>query len=156
MHADETAGKPIVEFVGLGPKMYSYIVADDIPKSEGEEHDENAPPSISLTEKSRAKGVARASRRLIRHRQYREQLVTPHNERQENMRIGSLKNTLYTFATRKRGLSPYDDKRVLCADGINTRAWGHHALGKRIALSHQPPRLEPDPHEQLGSSSSFN
>ena len=40
--------------------------------------------------------------------------------------IRSEGHKLYSIKLRKIGLSPYDDRRFILADGINTLACGHY------------------------------
>jgi len=111
---DETSGDPILEFVGLRPKMYSFTtlsIAKGIVK-----------------EKHRAKGIQDAAASRLTHDKYIEQLTNPTENRLTNRRIGSLLHELYTFATEKRALCAFDDKRYLCEDGVITLAFGHHNL----------------------------
>ncbi len=42
--------------------------------------------------------------------------------------IRSYKHELYTVEQNKKVLSPFDDKRFICVDKINTLLWGHYLL----------------------------
>jgi hypothetical protein len=137
MFTDEVGGEPIVEFVGLRAKMYSYV--------QGKHCDPDQMPTLD-DKKTRAKGISGPVRRKqLRHINYREQLQQHNDQRYTNRRIGSDHNTLYTTETVKRGLCAYDDKRVLRDDGVRSWAWGHHAVPSRICSTGLPPELEPDP-----------
>jgi hypothetical protein len=114
--------------------MYSYTTLAD---------------ELRLAEKTRAKGVARATKRSLLHRHYRAQLLEPVEQRNENLRIGSQRNILYTFRTMKRGLSCYDDKRVLRSDNISSWSWGHKDIPARICALQGSTDLGPDPQEQI-------
>ena len=66
-----------------------------------------------------------------------------------NKRIGSKLHTIYTMDVQKRGLVPYDDKRILLADlpdGLpnpDTHAFGHYSLEPvRLPEPEQPPAGE--------------
>ena len=72
---DEAAGKPILEFIGLRPKMYSFMIAQD-----------KLDPT-NLKEKHVAKGIQRAVIANLRHEDYRAQLDTPAENTQINRRI---------------------------------------------------------------------
>ena len=111
---DETSGDPIVEFIGLRPKMYSFTT---LSMAKG-----------TVKEKHRAKGIQYAAAARLTHAQYLAQLSNPTENRLTNKRIGSLLHHLYTLATEKRALCAFDDKRYLCHDGVNTLAFGHHNL----------------------------
>ena len=64
-----------------------------------------------------------------------------------NRRIGSKLHHLYTLSVEKRGLVPYDDKRVLLADlpdgtpNPRTHAFGHYAIADEIQVE-QPDQPE--------------
>jgi hypothetical protein len=111
---DEANGEPIAEFVGLKPKMYSYIT------DEG-------------NESRRAKGVQRAVvKNKLRHAAYVKELNDPAENLLVNRRIQSFGHQLMTIAQNKRGLSAYDDKRFLLDDGIHTVAYGHRGFLDRV------------------------
>ncbi len=112
---DETSSKPITEFVGLRPKMYSFTTLRE-------------PNSDHTCEKMRAKGVQRAALQRIRHEDYLSQLRAPKENRLTNRRIGSHLHKLYTYEFPKRGLCAFDDKRYIEEDGITTLAHGHYRL----------------------------
>jgi len=98
---DETAGKKITEFVGLRPKMYSYTV-----------HGDANPDSHH-----RAKGIAHATSRKLKHQDYLDQLHLPQENRLPNRRIGYKLHKLHSLEIQKRGLCAFDDKRFLLEDG---------------------------------------
>ena len=116
---DEAAGKPILEFIGLRPKMYSFVIALD-----------RADPS-KLKEKHVAKGIQRAVINTLRHEDYRRQLENPGPNQQLNRRIGANYHQLYSFETQKRGLSFADDKRWK-VDRVYTLAYGHCKLREQM------------------------
>ena len=60
---DETNGNPIVEFVGLRPKMYSFSICEVQSSCS-----EALAPSIKT--KQTAKGISRSAKRIIRHEDY--------------------------------------------------------------------------------------
>ena len=81
----ESGGLPIIEFVGLRPKMYSYRIKDyNDPNDQG-------------TEKIRVKGVARAAAKLLRHEMFLKQLNSPEENYLTNRRIGSDHHQIYTY-----------------------------------------------------------
>ena len=92
-----------------------------------------------LKEKHVAKGIQRAVIAKLRHDDYRAQLETPTENTQGNRRIGTQLHQLYTFATKKRGLCAYDDKRYM-VDNVNTLAYGHH----RIPVPHVAIDMHPN------------
>ena len=97
---DETCGDPIIDFIGLRPKMYSFTTLSDITTGR-------------VSEKHRAKGIQYAAAKLLTHNQYVEQLEHPTENRLTNRRIGSKLHVLYTFATEIRALCVFDDKQAL-------------------------------------------
>ena len=82
---DEANGKPITEFVGLRPKMYSFLIDD----------------KGRTVEKHRAKGLKRGASREIRHQQYIDQLQRPAENYFPNHRIGSTLHMIYTIEVAK-------------------------------------------------------
>ena len=120
---DETSSKPIVEFVGLRPKMYSFLTLQEA-------------NSDRTSEKFRAKGIQRAALKRLHHADYLSQLREPMENRLTNRRIGSHLHRIYTYEYEKRGLCAYDDKRYILEDGINTLAFGHYRLsGQKLVVT---------------------
>lgn len=113
---DELNGKPAMEIVGLRAKCYAVLVD---PKAKEDKDREN--PT--------AKGVPRAAIKYqLKHTLYKQCLMT---EQQKYVRanvIRSVSHQLYTQSMAKIALSPFDDKRYVAADGINTYAYGHYRL----------------------------
>ena len=107
---DEACDYQVTEFVGLRPKMYSFLL--------------NRPDQ---PEKHVAKGIQYAIAKKLKHAAYLDQLKNPHENRQANRRIGAKLHQLYSIKTEKRGLCAFDDKRVLLEDGIST-AYGHFRI----------------------------
>lgn len=110
---DEANAKPIVQFAGCRPKMYSLQILG---------------ANGRIEEKHRAKGIARAAMKDKTFQDFLDQLEHPHENYVQNKRIGSKLHKLYTLDITKRGLCAYDDKRFLCEDGINSLAFGHYAI----------------------------
>ena len=81
----ETGGVPIVEFVGLRPKMYSILTRDY--------HDQ----TDQGKEKIRVKGVSRAAAKLLRHADFLNQLNSPTENYLTNRRIGSERHQIFTM-----------------------------------------------------------
>jgi len=122
---DETAGQPILEFVGLRPKMYSYQVVR---------------PDGTVVDKHRSKGISRSVAESLTHKAFRDQLAVPTENLLVNRRIQSRLHQIYTVEVSKRGLCAFDDKRWLLADGISTLAFGHKdipAVGANIPCKAQ-------------------
>ena len=83
---DETNGQPIVEFVGLMAKMYSYTVArmDEV-------------ENVMVADKHRAKGIQFQASKRISHADYVRMLREPHQQTVSNRRINS-KNHKYALS----------------------------------------------------------
>ena len=107
---DENKGRPILEFVGLRPKMYSILDADG-------------------TEKKKAKGIAKRTTSSMKHAEYLSSLDGETTTTATMQRITSDKQNVYTVEVTKIALSPYDDKRFVLQDKVTTLAYGHYKIG---------------------------
>ncbi|KAK3784623.1 hypothetical protein RRG08_003431 [Elysia crispata] len=104
---DECAGRPIAEYVGLRPKMYSILEAngDNIKK---------------------AKGVKKAVvKKHIRHKQYREALFEKTTFHHSMDVLRSERHRIYGQRLNKVSLSHLDSKRWIAENGVETLAYGH-------------------------------
>ena len=81
---DETNGDPILEFVGLRAKMYSFQTLG---------HKEGG--GAEITTKKRAKGIQRAAVAKLRHEDYKAQLDHPEENFITNRRFGSKLHAIY-------------------------------------------------------------
>ena len=104
---DEAAGIPIVEFVGLRSKMYSYIKDNE----EG-----------GKTAKGIKKNVIKNN---INHKNYKDTLINNKQMYHKMKTIRSENHELSTYEINKVSLSCFDDKRYLNDDGIKSYAYGH-------------------------------
>lgn len=102
---DETASNPILEFVGLRPKMYSFKVID-------------VAHGNVVREKHRAKGISLSASHDLTHADYLAQLRQPVENYCMNRRIGSQLHRIYTYESRKRALCACDDKRFVMPNGM--------------------------------------
>ena len=107
---DECAGRPIAEYVGLRPKMYSILEA-------------------SGKNIKKAKGVKKTVvKNQLRHKQYKE-VLTENKVFHHGMNVlRSVKHQTYGQHLNKVSLSPYDAKRWITKNGIDTFAYGHKTL----------------------------
>lgn len=104
---DECAGRPIAEYVGLRPKMYSVLEA-------------------SGGNIRKAKGVKKAVvRRHIHHEQYRAALFERQTFRHGMNVLRSEGHRIYGQHLNKLSLSPFDSKRWINENGVDTLAYGH-------------------------------
>ena len=107
---DEYNGTPIKEFVGLRPKMYSILDANN-------------------KEKKTAKGISQVvTKRKLRHDMYRETLFEEERSTVTMNLIRASKHVVTTNKVRKVGLSPFDDKRYVLDDKVTTLAHWHYAI----------------------------
>ena len=125
MFKDEANGAQVVEFVGLRPKMYSYLL------NEGAE-----------LEKHRAKGIQLAVAKKLRHADYIEQLQRPKENHLSNRRLQSKLHRIYSITVEKRGLCAFDDKRVIMEDGVTTFAYGHYAITGDVLAIGDPANVQ--------------
>ena len=108
---DETHGIPIQEFIRLRPKMYSILYTEN----------------DKLVEKKTAKGIKKSvTKRKLRHANYKECLFEKRQTMASMNQIRSERHEIYSIKLNKIGLSPYDDKRYILNDGMNTLAYGHY------------------------------
>ena len=159
---DETKRNPIVEFVGLRPKMYLFTVCDASEPIPGVNY------PIDMRHKAVAKGVARSQILRFKHEDYVRIYNGGALTNVVNRRIGSklhqvrliifilICKIIYdcTFdhlfsdvhnGAGKRRLCPYDDKRYLLADlpdgrpNPNTHAYGHRDFAAEEHLAADQP-----------------
>lgn len=100
----ETGGKIIECFIGLRPKMYAISVYN------GEKI-------------TRAKGVSKSLVRDYSIDLYKEVLFNQKIHIDKMVKIRSIDHTIFTEMSKKECLSSNDNKRKICDDGINTKAW---------------------------------
>ena len=143
---DEAAGKPILEFVGLKSKMYSYIKEgyekvqlqitkkDDrfkfemVETKEAKDNEKFIRKYVDINNKT-AKGVKKnVIKKEIKHTNYINVLF--HNEKMlHQMRsIRSEFHQISSYHLNKVSLSPFDDKRYILSDGITSYAYGNKKI----------------------------
>lgn len=107
---DEMASKCITEFVGLRAKMYSVRVQG---------HD-----AIK-----KAKGVKSCVvKKQITFHDYLHCIQNSCTLSKTQHSIRSVKHNVFTISTDKVALNPFDDKRYILEDNINTLPWGHYSI----------------------------
>ena len=104
---DECAGRPIAEYVGLRPKMYSILEAcgKNLKKAKGVEEN--------------------VVQKHIRHEQYKEALFDKKTFRHGMDMLRSEGHRIYGQHLNKVSLSPFDSKRWIAEDGVTTLAYGN-------------------------------
>ncbi|XP_071055153.1 uncharacterized protein [Onthophagus taurus] len=107
---DENCGNIMLEFVGLRSKVYANRVSGE-----------------RITKKS--KGVRKAIvKRKITFENYLDCLSTKSVLFKKQLIFRSFNHDIFTVLQNKLVLSPYDSKRWIDSDYINTLAWGHHNI----------------------------
>ena len=107
---DEAAGVPIIEFVGLRSKMYSYMKDD-------------------MNGGKTAKGIKKnVIKKDIKHEDYKNVLFNNKQIHHKMKTIRSKKHQLGSFELNKISLSCFDDKRFIHQNGITSYAYGHHKI----------------------------
>ena len=102
---DELGGQLLTEFIGIRPKMYSFV---------GENSGK------------RAKGVKKSVlRKSITHDDYRSCLFEKEVFHRDMPGLRSRAHTIYGETVHKVALAPLDTKRYILDDGISTLAFGH-------------------------------
>uniref|UniRef100_A0A1B6I4V7 DNA-directed DNA polymerase n=1 Tax=Homalodisca liturata TaxID=320908 RepID=A0A1B6I4V7_9HEMI len=114
---DECMGIPIVEFIGLRSKLYTYRTMNDLYLEE---------KKMKL---KKAKGVTKSViKNHINFYDYKNCLFSSCNIRKEMRMFQSKKHTLRTVTINKLALNGNDDKRCIQKDGVHTLAYGHTKL----------------------------
>lgn len=112
---DELNGKPMLEFVGLRSKMYSFKFADG---------DDNCAQKTV----KKSKGVKRSAIDKIDFHDYKKCLLSEESVRGSMAMIRSSSHSLSTIRCNKIILSSKDDKRVIDSNKIDTMAYGHYKV----------------------------
>ena len=106
---DETAGIPIVEFIGLQSKCYSNVL-----------------------ENGKQKGTAKGVKKSVKNQELKhDKYLSVANENKKIMikqnGFKSEKHEVYTITTEKTGLSAYDTKRYM-TNQMESLAFGHYSI----------------------------
>ena len=107
---DEAAGVPVVEFIGLRSKMYSYLKDNDV---------------CGKTAKGIKKYIITKN---IKHEDYKEVLFNNKQMHHTIKTIRSNNHQLGSFELNKISLSCFDDKRFIHENGITSYAYGHYEI----------------------------
>ena len=129
---DECKGQLMLRFVGLRPKLYScdYERETHFDCKTGVEKEVDKPMDTSVTKivldnKVSAKGVKVNVAKKLSFDDYEYRLSSLLPKRLDISRIGSDLRKVFTYSTKKIGLSDFDTKRWACGDGMSTHAFGH-------------------------------
>jgi len=105
---DECCSRPIIEFVGVRPKMYSILM-------------------VNGGNIRKAKGVQQAVVKKDLHHELYKQCLDEHKlMKHKQIVIHSHGHQMGVYEQNKTSLSPLDTKKWIAADGIITRAFGHY------------------------------
>ena len=114
---DELGGRLMTEFIGIRPKMYSYVGEDS---------------------GKRAKGVKKSVLcKTISHDDYRTCLLEKKVYTCDMPGLRSRAHTIYGETVHKVALAPLDTKRYIL-DGISTLAFGHVDIGTKLHRTPYP------------------
>ena len=110
---DEMNGVPLLEFIGLRPKMYSLL-------------------DLHMHEKKRAKGVPSSIVRdtAFNHELYRESLFKEIETEHSSYAIRSKNHQLGLYAITKKTLCPFDSKKYICKDKVRMFSYGYNPVKK--------------------------
>ena len=104
---DECAGVPIAEYIGLRPKLYSILRADE-----------------QVIKK--AKGVKKyVIKKHINFNNYKDALFNKQKYTHSMNMLRSFNHNIFGLKVNKTTLSPLDTKRYIEPDGITTYAYGY-------------------------------
>ena len=103
---DEYGGISIYEFTGLKSKMYS------------------------ICPRNNEKSILKGHNSFISNNEYRDVLQYKKAVRHQMSGVRSKKHELATYASNKKSISCFDDKRYILSDGINTLPYGHKDILK--------------------------
>ena len=105
----ETKHKVIEEVVALRSKLYSIQLVED--------------------RKIAAAGVSRrVAMQKLSHQDYLDTLLSGNDKRISQKTFRSTLHTIHTVRSERIGLSAYQDKRYVCANGVDTLAYGHYSI----------------------------
>ena len=107
---DEAAGIPIVKFVGLNSKVYSYIKDDE-------------------QESHTAKGIKKnVIKQELQHDNYEDTLFNKKQMRHTMRQIKSERHQIGSYVVNKISLSCFDDKRYIHENGVTSYAYYHNRI----------------------------
>ena len=107
---DEASGIPIIEFIGLRSKMYSYIKDND--------------QGVKT-----AKGIKKiVIKKDITHENYKQTLFNNEQMHHTMKSIRSNNHQLGSYELNKVSLSCFDDKRYIHNDGVTSYAYDHYKI----------------------------
>ena len=116
---DESNSYPLLEIVGLGPKLYSYRSLKLNTKTD----------KVDEIEVNKGKGITETARvNQLSFEKYKNCLNTMEPQNVKIQNIISDHHRLFSIQMNKVGLSVGDVKRYILPDGISTLAHGHYKI----------------------------
>ena len=107
---DECDGKRMKSIAAIRAKCYSFQMADD-----------------AAGDTIKCKGIGKSAvMTQLTHDHYKNCILECKRTFVETFSLRSFNHTIYTLRQVKLALINYDDKRWMCADGINTLPYGHY------------------------------
>ena len=125
---DEAAGNPIIEFVGLKSKMYSYKIETETKRKKIYE---KMYLLVNTKNNKTAKGVKKnVIKRDLHHSHYLACLQNNTIMSHKMRTIRSDHHVISSYEINKTSLSCFDDKRYIHHDGKTSYAYGHYMIIK--------------------------
>lgn len=121
---DESGGTAIKSFVGLRAKSYSLEYVDE------------------KNNKITGKGIPRHKLKEIKHVEMLRVLNENCTTTVVSNHLRSFKHTMFSIEQEKVALSPLDNKRYVCDDGINTLPYGHADTSGESGLALKKRRMD--------------
>jgi len=106
---DETGMIPVIEWIALKPKLYSFLIEGD--------------DKMHV----KCKGITRGVSKKLKHEQFRNCLHTNKILHQDQVRIQMFKRHVYTLYSEKVALSNYDDK-MYRLNNYEAYSYGHYMI----------------------------
>ena len=122
---DELDGNTLLEFVGLRAKSYAFQQLIQY-GNEDKNWDEG-----EILDVKKLKGIQKSVvKKNIHFDNYYECLFEKREHYADTVSFRSFHHRLKTLSARKKALVPFDDKRYLLPDGINSLPYGHKSCGQ--------------------------
>ena len=118
---DELDGNILLEFIGLRAKSYAF---QQLIQYENQDKNWNEGEILDV---KKLKGIQKwVVKKNISFDNYFECLFEQRHHYSDVTSLRSFKHKIKTLSARKQALVPFDDKRFLLLDGINSIPYGHY------------------------------
>ena len=122
---DELDGNILLEFIGLRAKSYAF---QQLIQYENQDKNWNEGEILDV---KKLKGIQKwVVKKNISFDNYFECLFEQREHYADTASLRSFKHKIKTLSARKQALVPFDDKRYLLSDGINSIPYGHYLCGQ--------------------------